>query len=118
MTRVYTNVEMSVAILLQEFDTGRHMYGAKKQWAIIRFLWVASSMFIIMGFSGNLKSSFVKQKYEDRTMTLNEMIDKDLTIYTSTEMAEYFEVTKETSPINRRMLCQSKKKNSFYTNRY
>ncbi len=75
-------------------------------------------MFVAMAFTGNLRSSFVKQNYEERTQTLHEMVDKDMNIYTSNELTEYFELTKSFSSLNRRILEQAKKKNSFYVNRY
>ncbi len=111
---------MSVAVLFQEYHTGRYMYEyeTKKQWALIRFIWAFASMFVVMAFLGNLEASFVKQNYEERTLTLVEMVDKDMTIYLSTEMAEYFEQTKENSYINRRILEQAKKKKSLFSNRY
>ncbi len=75
-------------------------------------------MFIVMAFAGNLRASFVKQNYEKRTLRLHEMVDKDMTIYTSNELTEYFEMTKSFSSLNKRILEQAKKKNSFYVNRY
>ncbi len=76
-------------------------------------MWVTASMFVVMAFSGNLKSSFVRQNYEHRTMTLNEMVDKDMPIYTSTEVAEFFEATQDISPLHGRILCQARKKKSI-----
>ncbi len=113
-TSLFKAFEVSVALLFQEFNTERSSCHKSGLSTAVRFMWVVTTMFIVMGFSGNLKSSFIRQNYEDRTMTLNGMVDKDMTIHTSTELEEYLELTKSISEINSRLLCQAHKKDSVF----
>ncbi len=82
--------------------------------ARFRLLWIISSMFIVMAFHGNLKSSLVRKNYEERTMTLNEMIDKDMTVHITSTFAEYLGATITQHDFNERLLKQAKKKDSIF----
>ncbi len=104
-------LEATYGIIFQEFhhDETNMLSLPSKQ---VKFWWIIATMFLSMAFCGNLKSSFVKSHYGDRTMTLNEMIDKDLTIHTRDSMVGYLESV--SSDLNIRILCQARKKNSIY----
>ncbi len=68
-----------------------------------------------MTFVGNLKSSLVRKNFEKRTMTWEEMIDKDMIIHTSTTSLDFYKSPlAQLDPMNKRFLCQAEKKNSFY----
>ncbi len=78
------------------------------------FVWILMTAFIVMAFHGNLKSSLVRKNYEDRTMTLNEMIDKDMIVHVSSTLKSFLENSISQSEFNKRMLCQARKKDSVY----
>ncbi len=48
------------------------------------------TMVLIMAFLGNLKSSLVKKNFEKRTMTLEEIFEKDLVIHLSRSTLAFF----------------------------
>ncbi len=80
---------------------------------LIRICWVVTAMFLSMALNGNLKSTLVRGRYEKRTMTLNEMIDKDMTLHITDTMESYLSSGFTDSNLNTRMLCQARKKNSI-----
>ncbi len=80
----------------------------------LQFLWVLSTMFITMAFVGNLKSTLVRKSYEARTMTLNEMIDKEMPVHIPNTKAGYLEMDQSNSILNKRILCQAKRTNGVF----
>ncbi len=104
---------MTYGVLFQEYhqcdDSDKSKLSTK-----FRLLWIISSVFIVMAFLGNLKSSLVRKSYEKRTMTLYEMVDKDMTISITSTFADYLGATITQTDFNSRMLAQAKKKNSIF----
>ncbi len=72
-------------------------------------------MFVTMAFVGTLKSSFVRQDYEKRTETLDEMLDNDVKIHAAVEYVEYVKSVSDYSDFNKRLAYQIKKTNGAYT---
>ncbi len=105
---------MSYGIIFQEYS----LSGSKKKtsrFVQLRMAWVILTMFVTMAFVGNLKTSLVKKNFEKRTMTRNEMIDKDMIIHTSTTSLDWYRTPQaQLDPLNIRYLCQAKKKKSIY----
>ncbi len=98
-------------IIFQEF----YEDGRKKRltYKLVRILWVLTSLFLTMAFLANLKSSLMKKQYEQRTLTLNEMIDKDMRISASPTFTNYLEsIAGRAGVLNSRILCQIKKHDS------
>ncbi len=78
-------------------------------------LWVIAVFFLSMGFMANLKSSLTRKNFEDPTMTLAEMVDKDMTIHSDILFTNYLELQSDRlTELNNRLLCQIKKKKSTY----
>ncbi len=69
-------------------------------------------MLITMSYSGNLKASFVRKEHERRTETLDEMVDRDLTVHTAQGLYTYFDAKRSLSPLHERLACQIEKKKS------
>ncbi len=109
-------VLMTFGIIFQECQMGdRKVTYMPRQYVVLRMMWVILSMLLTMTFVGNLKSSLVKKSYEKRTMTLEEVIDKDITVHTSTAaMAYYDQPQAQLNPITKRLKCQAQKKDSIY----
>ncbi len=103
---------MTFGILFQEYYLGRKNSPSRAATAM-RFSWVVTAMFVTMGLTGNLKSSLVKSRYEKRTVTLDEMIDKDMTIHMTSQTHSYLASSFTKSDINSRLVCQVEKKNSI-----
>ncbi len=81
----------------------------------LRFLWVVTTFLISVAFLANLKSNLTKKHYEERTISLDEMIGKDMTVHSSFMLTNYLEgPTVQTRGFNQRLLCQIKKKDSTY----
>ncbi len=66
-------------------------------------------MFLGMALCGNFKSSLVKSHYWKRTMTLKEMIDKDMPIHPRTTFLIYLESSVNLEDLNVRLLPQARK---------
>ncbi len=109
-------VLMTFGIIFQEFGLGdRRITHKPSQYVALRMMWVVLSMLLTMTFVGNLKSSLVKKSYEERTMTLEEVIDKDMTLHTSTAVMDYYDQPQaQLNPITIRLKCQTEKKGSIY----
>ncbi len=108
------NLQMTFGIMFQEF----HMSTKKKyslNFLTLRMVWIVGSLFISMAFLANLKSSLMKRHFEKRTMTLEEMVDKDMTIHSSDIFTSYLESPNGQSPLNNRLLCQVKKKDTIFS---
>ncbi len=107
-------LQTTYGIMFQEYYQ-RKGFKKKLSYFTLRFLWVATTFVISMAFLANLKSSLTKKNYEERTMHLDEMIDKDMKIHSSLMQRNYLEgPTLKLRPINERLLCQIKKKDSTY----
>ncbi len=74
-----------------------------------------SSFVLSAAFMANLKSSLIKKSYEDKTETLDEIVDKDMFVYMDKAAADYLGAQGEEIPVNLRLLCQAQKYNSIYT---
>ncbi len=71
-----------------------------------------------MMFMGNLKSSLINKNYEKATSTLEQLVDKDMTVHATTSLVGYMKspVGLE-SPLLQRLLCQIEKKESTFVAR-
>ncbi len=87
---IFNVLEMCYGIIFQEYHQSR-MNNKGRLITLVTFMWVAATTFLSMAFTGNLKSSLVRKNYEERTMTLNEIVDKDLTIHMSNTMENYLD---------------------------
>ncbi len=108
---------MSYGIMFQEYHCDKKPDFAKMA-TYVRILWVVVAMFVAMALTGNLKSSLIKKRYEKRTLTLNEVVSKDMTIHMSDTLEDYLTSGMAQSQLNARILCQANKKPSkFVLNR-
>ncbi len=78
--------------------------------------WVLATFFITMAFSGNLKSNFARKAFEEPTKTINEIVDKDMTIHVPKVYHDYLLSPDghDRQDVMKRVLCQATKRNSFY----
>ncbi len=105
---------MTFGIIFQEYFLGR-LNEKTSRFIQLRLTWVVLTMFLTMTFVGNLKSSLVRKNFEKRTMTRDEMIDKDMLIHTSTTSLDWYKTPQaQLDPLNIRLLCQAEKKKSIY----
>ncbi len=104
---------MTYGVLFQEYHQCKNA-DQNKLSTRFRLMWIISSMFIVMAFLGNLKSSLVRKTFEERTMTLNEMIDKDMTVHITSTFADYLGATITQHDLNARLLKQARKKGSIF----
>ncbi len=72
-----------------------------------------SSLVLSLAFVANLKSSLINKTYEDKTNSLDEMIDNDMIVHIGRASSDYMATTGEEIPINNRLLCQAKKHDSI-----
>ena len=105
---------MTFGIVFQEYEEGRHLYNKQNIKTMLRLLWIVTTMLVTSAYSSNLKSNLIKKRYAKRTTTLNEMIDKDLTLHMSQSFFQYMENTISLDHIHQRMVCQVKKKDSIF----
>ncbi len=94
--------------MFQEYNK-KLIMGTGKTSTKLHIMWVVATTFLSMAFVGNLKSALVRSKYESRTLTVSEMIDKDMALFMAITMDMYLENDYTNSIINKRILCQSKK---------
>ncbi len=109
------SLEMAYGIMFQEFEEKKFIK-KNASYIVLRILWVTTTMLISMTFMANLKSSLMKKNFEERTMTKEEMVDKDMTIHVSFMVANYLDGPSghQANRFDRRKLCQIKKKDSAY----
>ncbi len=107
------NFEMAFGIMFQEYHIRVDPKTLTMTAKLIRIFWVVTAMFMSMALTGNLKSTLVRGRYEKRTMTINEIIDKDMTLHITDTMESYLSSGFTDSNINTRMLCQARKKSSI-----
>ncbi len=108
-------LQIAYGILFQEFHEKTSLKN-RASYMGLRLLWVTTSMLITMAFMANLKSSLTKKNFEERTVILEEMIEKDMKIHVSFMVTNYLEGPSGhlANKFDRRFLCQIKKKNSTY----
>ncbi len=105
---------LTFGIVFQEYHQVRRS-NTRHLSTIVTFVWIAGNTFISMALVGNLKSSLVKSYHEERTKTLNEMVDKDMPIHITTTMEDYLEAGFAVSELNSRLLCQARKTDLIFT---
>ncbi len=98
-------VFLAYGVLFQEYFFNDKLRGITSR---VMILWVTSAFVLSSAFMANLKSSLINKTYEDKTNTLNEIVDKDMIVHMSRSAADYMETNGEDS----RLLCQAKKYNS------
>ncbi len=69
-------------------------------------------MFLTLSFGAVLKTTLIQSNFETRTMTLDEIIDKDMTVHISQVAINIY--SQSDIPLYRRILCQAKKKKSIF----
>ncbi len=84
----------------------------------LRMLWVLATWLLIMSFCGNLKSILATANYEERTQTIDEMLEKDLTHYLYRPFHQFLCTPQGRSPRNDRIRLQAEKKESIYDIEY
>ncbi len=110
------STEITYSVIFQEYHNfqGDDPRAHNIKWSVMQFMWVITCMFVTMAFSGTLKSSFVRQDFEKRTETLEEMLVKDYKIHAAVEYYDYFRRTSVDSDFSKRMVCQIEKTNGVY----
>ncbi len=81
--------QIGFGIIFQEYNYGKKSKG-KKIFAFLSILWVTSSFFLVMSFGAKLKSFLVMDSYEERTRTVQDMLNKDMPIYVAGSTYTYF----------------------------
>ncbi len=104
---------LTYGVLFQEYEECKKHDDKIKRSTLLGLFWNLSTMFIVMAFLGNLKSSLVRKKYEDRTMTLYEMFEKDMAVYITKTFSEYLGSTITENDLSARILNQAEKKDSI-----
>ncbi len=77
-----------------------------------RLMWVSMSMLLVMAFCGNLKSSLMVNTFYDQTMSIDDILVKDLTFHTTDSMCAMLQTTAPISPLSNSLLQQTKKEDS------
>ncbi len=113
---------MNFGVIFQESYLGSeniHNRKTKMLFHVLRLLWVFMTMIVVMSYVGNIKSSLVIKNYEKPTKTIEEIVDKDLTHH-AVESTYYYLKSPigQLSPVNRRLLCHTEKKNSIIYYQY
>ncbi len=102
-------------VLFQEFHSNNKLKGISKG---VGALWVVSSLIITSAFVANLKSSLINKIYEDKTETLDEIVDKDLLVHMDKVFFDYLRMQGDVIEINERLLCQAKKYDTVFMDGY
>ncbi len=97
--------------MFQEYNK-KYMKSAGKKSTKLHIVWIVATTFLSMAFVGNLKSALVQKKYESRTLTVTEMLDKDMLLFMPDTMEMFLENDYTNSSINKRILYQSRKTRS------
>lgn len=101
-------------IMFQEYEVGKYKR-ASVRFSQLRVLWIVLTMFLTMAFVGNLKSSLVRKELEQRTMTFDEMVDKDMYIHTNSILMQWYDhPLGKLTPLHARLKCQALKKKSVF----
>ncbi len=104
---------MMFGIVFQECFVPK-IHNSMSLFSMLRILWVITSMLLVMAFIGNLKSSLILNNYYERTMTFEEIFEKDLPFHSSQALYDFLNSPSAlNSPVNRRLLCQANKKGSM-----
>ncbi len=112
-TGIAKNLQLAYGIMFQEYFSLRYL-NQPRSYQSLRMIWVVATVFLSMAFLANLKSSLMKTQFNKRTMTLNEIVDKDMRVISSATFTSFLEDSKTNSLINQRLLCQIKKHNTTY----
>ncbi len=84
----------------------------------VQLMWQVLTMFMTMFFLAVLKSVLTDKRFEKRTMSISEIMDKDMVLHTLASTMEYFESPEgQLNPLYRRMECQTRRKNSVFKER-
>ncbi len=106
---------LTYGVIFQEYYANHKLRGISK---IVGILWVISSLIITSAFVANLKSSLINKTYEDKTKTLDEVVDKDMFVHMDKVFYDYLRTQGDVIPINDRLLCQAKKYNTVKMDGY
>ncbi len=80
----------------------------------ITVLWVTATMFLSMGFVGNLKSILVRKDFEPVTATIDEIVDKDMRVFFADTFETLLDSPVHNSVVARRLLCQARKTDGIF----
>ncbi len=106
---------MTYGIVFQEYYQSDSFRGSSRRKRLLRIIWVFATVLLTASYAGNLKSHLIKKTYEQRTQTMNEMIDKDMPVHLSKGFFTYLDSTKHLSKLSTRLTCQaSKDKSKLY----
>ncbi len=111
-TKLGLSFDFVYALIFGEYH-GKCMKHSR-QWQLIRFLWIVTCMFVTMAFMGTLKSTFIRQDFQKRTETLNEMVDKDTKIHVPIASFEYLKRVSMFSVISKRIADQVNKTDGVF----
>ncbi len=105
---------MTFGVLFQEYRYKKYL-NKSLFLRFIHMLWVIAVFFLTMGFMANLKSSLTRKNFEEATMTMAEMVDKDMTIHSDRLFTNFLELKSDRiTGLDKRLLCQIRKKKSTY----
>ncbi len=104
---------MTYGVVFQEYHQSDSFRGSSLRKQFIHILWILATVLLTTSYVGNLKSHLIKKTYQQKTKTLNEMIDKDMPVHINIGFYHYLDSVKHMSKLYTRSICQASRDKSI-----